>query len=171
MVITISNFICMLFVARGQNILVFKDTTFKITAWWPYWIFQFPDTKFNLVFEHQIQTSVAYYLCVWEDRIPVIVNNVQLQSTRCPLLRLLMCGDILVDHWSTIPSCVSSHKLFDFRSGTILWVTIVSIYSVNTRFGKVFGMLQFFLPSWLNVGLLMANEWLRYVINRHNLVN
>ena len=46
--ISISNFICMLFVAMGQSLLIFSDVTFKMAAWWPYWIFQFPDSKFSL---------------------------------------------------------------------------------------------------------------------------
>ena len=45
--ISISNSICMLFVAMGQSLLIFRDVTFKMTAWRPYWIFQFRDTDFS----------------------------------------------------------------------------------------------------------------------------
>ena len=46
--ISISNFICMLMVAIGRNLLIFSDVTFKMAAWRPYWIFWFPDSNFTL---------------------------------------------------------------------------------------------------------------------------
>ena len=46
--ISISNFICMLIVAIGRNLLIFSDVTFKMAAWRPYWIFLFPDPNFTL---------------------------------------------------------------------------------------------------------------------------
>ena len=46
--ISISYFICMLMVAIGRSLLIFSDVTFKIAAWWPYWIFWFPDANFTL---------------------------------------------------------------------------------------------------------------------------
>ena len=46
--ISISNFICMLMVAIGRSLLIFSDVTFKMAAWWPYWIFWFPDSNFTL---------------------------------------------------------------------------------------------------------------------------
>ena len=63
--ISISNFICMLMVAIGRSLLIFSNVTFKITAWWPYWIFWFPDSNFTLCIEYQLQTSAAQYLCIW----------------------------------------------------------------------------------------------------------
>ena len=44
----ISNFICMLMVVIGRSLLIFSDVTFKMAAWWPYWIFWFPDSNFSL---------------------------------------------------------------------------------------------------------------------------
>ena len=46
--ISISNFICMLMVAIGRSLLIFIDVIFKMAAWWPYWIFWFPDSNFTL---------------------------------------------------------------------------------------------------------------------------
>ena len=46
--ISISNFICMLMVAIGRSLLIFSDVTFKMAAWWPYWIFWFADSNFTL---------------------------------------------------------------------------------------------------------------------------
>ena len=37
--ISISNFICMLMVAISRSLLIFRDVTFKMAAWQPYWIF------------------------------------------------------------------------------------------------------------------------------------
>ena len=39
--VSISNFICILMVAIGRSLLIFSDVTFKMAAWWPYWIFRF----------------------------------------------------------------------------------------------------------------------------------
>ena len=85
-----------------RSLLIFSNIIFKMAAWWLYWSFQFPDS------EHQIQTSVAHYLCVWVDKSRVILNDVQLQSTHCPLLPLVLCGGILVDHWSTSYSYIAT---------------------------------------------------------------
>ena len=46
--ISVSNFICVLLVTMGQSLLIFSDITFKMAAWWPYWIFQFTDSNFSL---------------------------------------------------------------------------------------------------------------------------
>ena len=46
--ISISNFICMLMVVIGKSLLIFGEVTFKMAAWWPYWIFWFPDSNFSL---------------------------------------------------------------------------------------------------------------------------
>ena len=46
--ISISNFICMLMVAIGRSLLIFSNVTFKMAAWWPYWIFWFSDFNFSL---------------------------------------------------------------------------------------------------------------------------
>ena len=46
--ISISNFICVLFVAMGKSLLIFSCIIFKMAAWQPYWIFQFPDSNFSL---------------------------------------------------------------------------------------------------------------------------
>ena len=46
--ISLSNFICMLMVVKGRSLLIFRDITFKMAAWQPYWIFGFPDFNFTL---------------------------------------------------------------------------------------------------------------------------
>ena len=46
--ISISNFICMLMVAIGRSLLIFRVITFKMAAWRPYWIFWFQNSNFSL---------------------------------------------------------------------------------------------------------------------------
>ena len=38
----------MLMVVIGRSLLIFSDVDFKMAAWWPYWIFWFPDSNFTL---------------------------------------------------------------------------------------------------------------------------
>ena len=45
--ISISNFICMLMLVIVRSLLTFSNVTFKMAAWWPYWIFSFPDSNFS----------------------------------------------------------------------------------------------------------------------------
>ena len=45
---SISNFIYMLMMAKGRSLLIFSDVTSKMAAWWPYWMFWFPDSNFTL---------------------------------------------------------------------------------------------------------------------------
>ena len=62
--ISISNFICILMVAIGRSLLIFSDVTFKMAAWWPYWIFWFPDSNFtsalNINFKLQRHNTYVY---------------------------------------------------------------------------------------------------------------
>ena len=46
--ISILNFICMLMVVIGRILLIFSNVTFKMAAWWPYWVFLFLDSNFSL---------------------------------------------------------------------------------------------------------------------------
>ena len=46
--ISISYFICRLFVAMGRSLVIFSDVAFKMAVWQPYWIFWFPDSNFSL---------------------------------------------------------------------------------------------------------------------------
>ena len=45
---SISNFICILMVVIGRSLLIFRDITFKMAAWQPFWNFWFPDSNFHL---------------------------------------------------------------------------------------------------------------------------
>ena len=38
----------MLMVVIDKSLLIFSEVTFKMAAWWPYWIFWFPDSNFSL---------------------------------------------------------------------------------------------------------------------------
>ena len=62
--ISISNFICMLIVAIGRSLLILSDVTFKMAAWWAYWIFWFPDSNFtlalNINFKFQRHNTCVY---------------------------------------------------------------------------------------------------------------
>ena len=46
--ISISNFICMLFVAADRSQFIFLNVIFKMAAWQPHRIFRFPDSNFSL---------------------------------------------------------------------------------------------------------------------------
>ena len=69
--ISISNFICMLMVVIGKSLLIFSEVTFKMAAWWPYWIFWFPDSNFSLVLNINSKL-IRMYMC----RSLLIFSNV-----------------------------------------------------------------------------------------------
>ena len=46
--ISISNFVCLLFVAMGRSLFIFSDVTFKMAAWQLYWICRCSDYNFSL---------------------------------------------------------------------------------------------------------------------------
>ena len=61
--ISISDFICMLFVAMVRSLLIVSDVTFKMAAWWPYWIFRFLDSNFILALD--IKSKLHWHIiCV-----------------------------------------------------------------------------------------------------------
>ena len=62
--ISISNFLCMLFVAMAKSLLIFSDVTYKMAAWQPYWIFRFPDSNFSLA--SNIKSKLHWHItCVY----------------------------------------------------------------------------------------------------------
>ena len=63
--ISISNFICMLVLVIGNSLLIFNDVTFKMAAWWPYWIFWFPDSNFSLALNINSKHQWQKYLYIW----------------------------------------------------------------------------------------------------------
>ena len=44
---SVSNFMCMLFVAMDRSLLIISYVTFKSAIWQPYWIFWSLDSKFG----------------------------------------------------------------------------------------------------------------------------
>ena len=62
--ISISNFICMLFVAIGRSLLIFSDVNIKMAAWWPYWIFRFPDSNFSLALKSSPNFTGTSLVCM-----------------------------------------------------------------------------------------------------------
>ena len=55
------NFICVLFVAMDQSLFIFSDVTFKKGQNGSHLEF------FSFRFEYQVQSSVAHYLCIWNE--------------------------------------------------------------------------------------------------------
>ena len=104
--ISISNSICILYVAMVWSLFIFSNVIFKLAAWQSYWIFWFLDSIFSLALNIKSKLHWQYHLCVWVDRSLVILNDVQLQSMHCLVLPLWLGGGIPVDHW--IRSTVSS---------------------------------------------------------------
>ena len=72
--ISISNFICILTVVIGKSLLIFSEVTFKMAAWWPYWIFLFPASKFSLALNinSKLSGTKLMYMC----RSLLIFSNV-----------------------------------------------------------------------------------------------
>ena len=54
--ISISNFMCMLFLAVGRRMIIFSDVTFKTAAWRPYLIIQNPDLS-------------LFWLWIWNPKL------------------------------------------------------------------------------------------------------
>ena len=86
---SVSNFMCMLFVAMDRSLLIISYVTFKIAIWQPYWIFWFLDSKFSLASKLR---SVAHYWYLHVYRIVVILNDFPIA------IHPLLGGGILVDH-------------------------------------------------------------------------
>ena len=104
--ISSSNVNSNLLVYMGRSPLIFSNVTFKMATWQPYWIFQFPDSNFNLALNIKPKLH-KHITCVY-----------MMQSTHCPLLPLLLGSGTLVDHWSTISSCI----FCNFCKTEVVWV-------------------------------------------------
>ena len=74
--ISISNVICMLFVGKGQSLLIFRNVTFKMAAWWPYWIFHFLDISLTSVWLWISSPNFSSTLLMCMDKTLFIISNV-----------------------------------------------------------------------------------------------
>ena len=75
-------------------------------------------------------------LCCFQNGCLVILNNVQLQSTHCPLPPSPMGRGILVDHWSTISSYHSQILDYIIRIFDCVNLTYVYAYTATIVIGK-----------------------------------
>ena len=75
--ISISNFICMLFVAMGRSQFIFSDVTFKMTAWQPYWIFLFLDSNYILALN--IKPKIHWHIICVYGKKPIDFQQCHLQ--------------------------------------------------------------------------------------------
>ena len=87
--ISISNFTCMLMVVIGRSLLIFSAVTFKMTAWWPYWIFWFPDSNFSLALN--INSKLKWHNTYIYGQKPIDFQRSHFQNGR-----LVTIMDILV---------------------------------------------------------------------------
>ena len=74
--ISISNFMCMLFVSLGRSLLIFRDVPFKMSAWWPYWLFQFPGSNFCLALNIMVNQNFSSTLQVCMERSLLVFRYV-----------------------------------------------------------------------------------------------
>ena len=51
-------------ILMGRSLLIISDVNFKMAAWWPYWIFWFPDSNFSLALNinSKLQWQVLMYM-------------------------------------------------------------------------------------------------------------
>ena len=78
--ISISNFICMLFVAMGRSLMIFRDVTFKMAAWRPSWIFLFPDSNINLALD--IKSKLQWHITCVYGMEPIDFQQCHFQNGR-----------------------------------------------------------------------------------------
>ena len=98
--ISISNFICMLVLVIGSSLLIFSDDTTKMAAWWPYWIFWFPDCNFSLALN--INSKLKWY------------------NTYVYVFGAYILSAMLISKWLS-----GSHiGFFCFRTLTLVWLWI-----------------------------------------------
>ena len=56
-----------LLVCMERSLLVFGNVTFKMAAWWPYWIFQFPDSNLSPNFSSTLLVYMQRSLLIFID--------------------------------------------------------------------------------------------------------
>ena len=112
----------------GSSLLIFREVTFKMAAWRPFWIFWFLDGKsFGSVTQVCFGFSVSNFMCIFfvaVARSLVIVSYVAFKMAALWFWTMFNCnppiahcypflwgGGILVDHWSTISSWFNPNKV------------------------------------------------------------
>ena len=89
--LSISNFICMLFVAMGRSQCIFSDVTFKMAAWQPYWMFWFPDSNFILALN--IKSKLQWHITCVYGKKPIDFQQCHFQKGRlAAILEFSVCG-------------------------------------------------------------------------------
>ena len=89
--ISISNSLCVLFVAMGRSI-DFQICHFKMAAWGPYWMFWFPDSNFSLAFN--IYSKLQWHIpCVYGWK-PIDFQRCQIQDGRLVAIFDALVSDV-----------------------------------------------------------------------------
>ena len=78
--ISLSNFICMLFVTMARSLLIFSDLTFKMAAWQPYWVYWFPDSNFSLALN--IKSKLHWHIICVCGKKPIDFQQCHFQNGR-----------------------------------------------------------------------------------------
>ena len=87
-------------VVIGKSLLIFSEVTFKMAAWWPYWIFWFPDSNFSLALN--------------------INSKLKWHNTYCICVGAYWFSAMLISKWPP-----GSHiGIFGFRTLTLVWLWI-----------------------------------------------
>ena len=78
----------MLMVVIGKSLWIFSDTTFKMAAWWPYWMFWFLDSNFSLAVN--INSKFSGTMLMYMGRSLLIFSNINFKMAFYGFLTLTL---------------------------------------------------------------------------------
>ena len=141
--ISISNFICMLFVVLGRSLLIFSDVTFKMAAWQPYWIFQFPDSNFSLALN--IKSKLHWHInCVYGKKP---IDFLQCHSQNGGLVAVLDFSASGLCSWHSFRSI--TRVCFGISISNLICMLFVAIDQSLSIFTYVTFKMAAWRPYWI----------------------
>ena len=140
--ISISNCICMLYVAMDRSLLIFSDVTFTMAAWQPYWIVWFPYSKFWLAFS--IRSKL--HLCTWEEAYwPIDFQQCHFQTGH--LAAMLNCLVFGLCRWH---GCWGVTQIcFEISISNFIWILSVAMEKNLLIFSDITFKMAAWLSSWV----------------------
>ena len=106
----------MLFVATARSLLIFRDVTFKMAAWRPYWIFRFPDSNFSLALN--IKSKLHWHITCVYGKKPIDFQHCHFQNGHLAVILDYSNFSLALNiksklHWHI--TCVYGKKPIDFQ--------------------------------------------------------
>ena len=127
-------------VVIGKSLLIFSEVTFKMAAWWPYWIFWFPDSNFSLALN--INSKLKWHNTYHGSHRPgkVMEFNPWLEKSLNFMFTWkngILPGKVIENQWKSLKNLMCHVKLnLNMKTLMIIWLKVSLCHYIWDQIGE-----------------------------------